>query len=104
MQIITWNIYCKTTINGTAPHAVTGKVFTKALGKGLRRPTFLPVPAFVLKKVLGEMSQIALGSQRVEPRELIKNGFQFQYPTIDCAIDEICKRTVPARKKPQPIQ
>ncbi|KPC88424.1 epimerase, partial [Streptomyces sp. NRRL WC-3753] len=56
---------------------------TAAMGRVLRRPTPFPVPAAVLKVVLGELAGDVLGSQRVVPARLLESGFDFRYPGID---------------------
>jgi uncharacterized protein (TIGR01777 family) len=76
-------------INLTSPNPVTMRVFTKQLGKTLRRPFWLPVPSFFLKIILGEMSSVILEGQRVIPKKLTSAGFTFTYPTIEKAFEEI---------------
>jgi NAD dependent epimerase/dehydratase family enzyme len=49
----------------------------------------MPAPAFVMRLVLGEFSQVLLGSQRTVPRKLLDHGFEFQYPQIDKALEAI---------------
>ncbi len=75
--------------NGVAPNPVTNLEFTKALAKALHRPAFLPVPRFVLKIVMGEMSSIVLDSLKVLPINLRRVSYNFKYPTIDSALAEI---------------
>ena len=72
-------------VNLTAPNPATNSEVTKELGKALKRPTFLAVPAFLLKAVLGEFSQEILGSSRVIPQKLIDSGFNFSHPDIASA-------------------
>ena len=51
------------------------------------RPTILPLPAFVVKTVFGEMGEeMLLGGVRALPSKLVKSGFEFEHPTIDEAI------------------
>jgi len=69
--------------NLCAPDPPTNGEFTEALGRALHRPTKLVAPAFVLKKAMGELSGLLLGSVRTVPRRLIDDGFTFQDPTID---------------------
>ena len=57
-------------VNLTAPQPATNAQVTKSMGRVLRRPTLFPVPAFILKTVLGEFSQEILGSTRVAPTVL----------------------------------
>ncbi len=73
--------------NGTAPHPSTNAEFSKALGAALGRPSWLPVPGFALRIIVGEMAGPALLSgQRVVPRRALEMGFQFQYPEIGAAM------------------
>ncbi|MDO9106595.1 MAG: TIGR01777 family oxidoreductase [Methylovulum sp.] len=74
--------------NATAPHPVTNSEFTQTLAHSLKRPALLPVPTGLLKLLLGEMSGLVLGSQRVIPERLLEQGFQFRYPLLDNALDE----------------
>lgn len=74
-------------VNAVAPHPVTNAEFTRAMGRVLRRPTFMKVPAFAAKAVGGQLvEQLILVSQRVVPAELNETGFAFRYPTIDTAL------------------
>jgi uncharacterized protein (TIGR01777 family) len=80
-------------LNGTAPHPVTNSEFTKTLGQVLGRPTFMPaVPPFALKLMLGEFSQVLLGSQRALPRAALAAGFAFRYPELEPALREALKK------------
>ncbi|MEC4750251.1 TIGR01777 family oxidoreductase [Methylomicrobium sp. Wu6] len=72
--------------NATAPNPVTNQEFTCTLARHLHRPALFPAPAFALKLLLGEMSELVLGSQRVLPTRLLKHGFKFQYPDLDGAL------------------
>ena len=70
-------------VNCTAPHPVTNREMTQALGRALHRPTILPpVPAFVIKGVLGEFSDVFIKGQKVMPRKLLDEGFVFEFPEI----------------------
>ena len=70
-------------VNCTAPHPVTNREMTQALGRALHRPTILPpVPAFVIKGVLGEFSDVFIKGQKVMPRKLLDDGFVFEFPEI----------------------
>jgi len=75
--------------NGTAPQPVTMKVFAKSLGRALHRPAVFPVPAPMLRLALGEVADILLTGQYVEPRHALEMGFQFQFTDIDGAIADI---------------
>ena len=74
-------------VNATAPHPVTNRDFTEALGKLLRRPTIATMPAFAARIALGRMADdLLLASLRVSPRELLEKGFQFEEPKIEGAL------------------
>ena len=75
--------------NGVAPTPVNNFDFTKALGHALHRPTILPVPVLPLKLAFGEMASVILDSQSVISKRLPEVGFNFQYKTIDSALDAI---------------
>jgi hypothetical protein len=80
-------------LNGVAPHPVTNREFTKTLGRVLGRPTFMPpVPAFVLKTMIGEFADALLGSQRVYPRAALAAGFAFRFPDLEPALCDVLHR------------
>lgn len=71
-------------VNMVAPEPATNEEFTKALGKALRRPTLLPMPAAIARLVFGEMADEALlVSTRVMPNCLQQAGYQFLYPSVE---------------------
>lgn len=74
--------------NATAPNPARSKEFAKVLGKTLNRPAFAPAPAFALKMVFGEMSQVLLDGQKVMPNKFQKQNFQYSYPTLENALKE----------------
>ena len=74
-------------VNLTAPQSVTNAELTQTLGRVLRRPTLLPLPAFAAKLLLGELAEEGLlASQRVRPTRLLEAGFEFAYPEIEAAL------------------
>lgn len=76
--------------NVAAPNPVTNLEFTKALGKELHRPTFLPAPKFALKAVAGEMAdEMLLASQRVDSAKLAGAGFEFSDTELEPALARI---------------
>lgn len=78
--------------NGVAPNPVTNKEMTKTIAKHLGKPCFLPnVPAFVLKIMLGEMSDILIGGSNVSSKKIEKDGFEFQYLTLQSALQNLLK-------------
>lgn len=76
-------------INATAPNPVTNDTFGRTLAKELRRPHYFPVPAFMLKIMFGEMSQMLLNGQQVLPQIARNHGFNFKYPTIEKAVKAV---------------
>jgi uncharacterized protein (TIGR01777 family) len=73
-------------VNCVSPQPVTNKVFTKELGKALHRPTFLRVPAPVIRLLFGEMGEdLFLSSQRALPYKLRNAGFVFRSPDLEKA-------------------
>src|SRR5471030_469906 len=75
-------------LNGIAPYPVINAEFTRALAQALHRPAIFPVPAFALKALFGEMSEILLGSQRVTPAAAEAAGFPFRFPQLAPALAE----------------
>jgi uncharacterized protein (TIGR01777 family) len=75
-------------VNATAPEPVTNRVFTRALGRALHRPSVLAVPGFALRVALGPdlASEMVLAGQRVLPAKLTTTGFTFEEPRIDSAL------------------
>ena len=81
-------------INGTAPTPVTNKEFASTLGKALSRPAFLPLPAFVLKLLMGEMGEeLLLSGHRVIPEKITTSGYEFTYETLEPALTEVLKKS-----------
>lgn len=71
-------------VNAVSPVPVTQREFAKTLGRVLRRPAFLPLPAFVIEGLFGEMGkQVLLAGQRVRPSQLVESGFQFDFPRLE---------------------
>ncbi|WP_407526488.1 TIGR01777 family oxidoreductase [Lacibacter sp. MH-610] len=77
--------------NAAAPKPVSNKELTLKLAKKMRGNAFItaPVPSFVLKLILGEMSIEVLKSTTVSAEKIQQSGFQFLYPSIDAALNEL---------------
>jgi len=75
--------------NATAPAPVTNREFNATLATVLKSPMLLPMPATVLKLLLGEMAVLVLGSQRVMPERLLADNFQFKYTELETALRNI---------------
>ena len=82
----------KGAVNAVSPLPVTNKVFSLVLAQVLKRPCLLPVPAFALKLLMGEMSEMLLTGQRVIPRKAQEAGFFYQYPDIRKALEDILSK------------
>jgi uncharacterized protein (TIGR01777 family) len=79
-------------VNATAPTPVRNADFSRALGRALHRPSWLRVPAFALRLIVGEMADHGLVTgQRVVPKRALELGFQFQYPEIEAAMKAAVK-------------
>ncbi len=80
-------------VNAVAPNPATNAEFTKTLGRVLRRPTILPMPAFGARLAFGEMADhLLLGGARVEPTRLMEMGFEFGHPTLGGALRHLLGR------------
>lgn len=73
-------------VNATAPEPVTMRQFCAAVGRALRRPSWLPAPAAALRALLGEMADMLLTGQRVLPHVALGHGFSFRYPRLEEAL------------------
>ncbi len=70
-------------VNGTAPEPVTNAELSRALGRVLGRPARVPVPAFALRALYGEMAEIVTGGARVVPAKPLMLGYQFRHPQLE---------------------
>ncbi|MBS7349811.1 MAG: TIGR01777 family oxidoreductase [Comamonas sp.] len=77
--------------NACTPEPVRNADFTHTLARTLNRPALLPAPAWVLRLLLGEMSTLLLGGQRLSPQRLQATGYRWQYPQLDNALQQILK-------------
>ncbi|MBU1709226.1 MAG: TIGR01777 family oxidoreductase, partial [Proteobacteria bacterium] len=76
-------------MNFSAPQTVRNREFTKILAKTLHRPAILPVPAFLIKLVLGELSSVFLEGCKVRPDVLTRHGFAFQFDGLESALTDL---------------
>lgn len=76
-------------VNLTAPHPVQMKVFGQTIANVLHRPHWLPVPAFPLRVVLGEMSDLLLKGQQVKPVKLVQAGFRYKFEHLEEALRDL---------------
>jgi uncharacterized protein len=75
--------------NATAPNPVRMSELCQILGQIINRPSWLPVPDFALALLLGEAAQVVLEGQHVQPKNTLSKGFEFQYPTLQAALQQI---------------
>ncbi|GHB69190.1 epimerase [Psychrosphaera saromensis] len=77
-------------INCTAPNPVTNLTFTKTLAAAINRPAIFPMPAFVIKLLMGQMGEeLLLNGKKVVPKKALDFGYQFKYQQLDIALKDI---------------
>ena len=74
------------TFNATAPQPVKMKDLCTQLGAVMARPSWMPVPSFVLEAMLGDGATVVLDGQQVLPKAALDRGFNFQYPELPAAL------------------
>lgn len=87
--------YISGVINCAAPNPVTNQHFMKALRKAVGRSWGLPIPRFLLEigaVFLRTQTELVLKSRKVVSKRLEEEGFQFEYPTIQTAFEDICTK------------
>ena len=81
------------TINATAPRPVTNRDFSKALGKALHRPSFIPAPRFAVVAMRGgELTEQITGSFRVIPRRALDLGYSFRFTEVESALRDLLEK------------
>lgn len=76
--------------NAVSPNPVTNKKLTKKIAEQLNRSIWLPnVPAFFLKLIFGEMSEILLESKMVSPDKILEQDYVFNFPSIELALEDL---------------
>ncbi len=76
-------------VNCAAPEPVRMRDFAKCIAKALHRPAFMKVPTIVLRLLLGEQHQIVCMGQRVRPKALTDQGFEFLYSSCQISVNEL---------------
>jgi hypothetical protein len=80
-------------VNMVAPNPVTNVEFTKTLASMLRRPAIFPVPALAARLAFGQMAdELLMGSQRVEPAQLLASGYSFRFLDLLASLENVLKR------------
>lgn len=83
---------CEGVFNLTSPHPETMDTFCSTLGSVLGKPSWLRVPAPVLRMIFGEMAEeLILQGQRVLPEKLLESGFRFSYPSLNSALTNLLR-------------
>lgn len=78
-------------LNAVAPEQIRMKDFSKVLGKVLKRPSYLNVPSFILKLILGEASEALLNGAKVIPKRTLEYGYQFRYANLNDALTNLLR-------------
>lgn len=90
VALVTWLVHTNAAagaFNATSPEPVPNTVFMRTLGRVMRRPSWLPAPAFALRLALGEMADaLLLSSQRAVPARAQQTGFRFAYSDLEPAL------------------
>ena len=93
IQFALANDSIKGPVNFVAPNPVTNAEFTKTLGQALSRPTLFPMPGFAVKLLFGEMGEaLLLGSERVAPKRLTAEGYEFRFSQLEPALAHILEK------------
>ncbi len=78
--------------NAVAPYFETNISFTRSLAKVLNKPFFFPkIPSFLLRLILGEMSDLLLKGSRVSAKKILSKGYIFKYSELENALRNILK-------------
>ncbi len=87
------NNIIKGAFNAVSPSFVTNKQFLQTLAEVLNRPFFIPnVPAFILKLVLGQMSEIVLEGSRISSQKIIDAGYEFRFTDLKKALLDLLEK------------
>jgi uncharacterized protein (TIGR01777 family) len=87
-------------LNLVAPNPRRMEDFPRVLGALLRRPSWLPTPAWALRLVFGELADaLLLSSQRVLPARAEQTGYTFQYATLEAALSAVVRPAARASRR-----
>jgi uncharacterized protein (TIGR01777 family) len=78
-------------LNLVAPHPLTNAEFSRALGRAMGRRARVPVPAYGLQLLFGEVASLLLDGQRAVPAHLLALGFAFRFPDAEAALRDVLK-------------
>ncbi len=94
IQFLIENSQAQGVYNLCAPEPVTNRQMSRAIGQAISRPSFMPVPGFALKLLLGEAASLVLDSQRQVPQRLVQSGFTFSHPDLLPAIRQLVQNNI----------
>jgi len=83
----------KGVVNAVGPTPVRNSAYTRAVGRAVHRPAFMPVPLFALRMVLGDLADHILESMRVRPARLLALGHRFRHDDVDHALHHLLGST-----------
>jgi len=81
-------------VNFCAPYPVRNRELAKTMGKILKRPSFFPAPALMLRLALGDFGSMLLQGQKVQPEKLLARGFSFRYTGIEHALRDLLEKRI----------
>ncbi len=73
-------------VNAVGEYPTDNYLFSESLGKMFEQPVYFSIPKFLLKLIYGEGAVVLIDGKKALPEKLLKNGFKFQYPSIDKAL------------------
>jgi uncharacterized protein (TIGR01777 family) len=88
--------------NACAPHPVTNRVLMSELRRALQRPWSPPAPEWVVKvgsRLLSKEASLVLSGRRCQPRRILEHGFEFRFPEIRRALEDLFEFTPPPRRR-----
>ena len=81
------------TVNITSPSACTQKQFITTLCELLKKPRWMVMPKWLVKRLFGQMGEeLLLSSHNIKPKNLLDSGFKFKYPEIESALEDLLKK------------
>lgn len=75
--------------NITSPNPVRNQTFAAVLGKTMKRPSWIPVPGFLMRWIFGDVASVVLEGQQVIPQRLNQTDFSFEYPSLERALGDL---------------
>ncbi len=78
-------------VNLVAPHPVRNREFAKSLGRALKRPSIFPTPAAAIRAAVGEFAEYIVNGRRARSAVLPASGFEFSFPKINEALNDLFK-------------